>query len=215
VTEVRLVLADDHALVRSGLRALLEGSEGFAVVGEASDGDEAIARVAEQRPDVVLLNLSMPGTNGLDATRRIAREHPGTRVLVVSMHADEEYVRRALSAGAAGYLLKEADRAELEMAIRAVARGDAWISPGASKAVVAAVARGERTAGLEALTARQREVLRLVAEGRSTKEIALRLGVSPKTVDVHRSQLMLRLGVRGVPALVRAAVRLGLVPTEP
>jgi DNA-binding NarL/FixJ family response regulator len=216
VTGVRVVLADDHALVRAGLRALIETMSGIEVVGEARDGREAVQRVGEHGPHVVLLNVSMPEMNGLEATRRIAAEHPRTKVLVLSMHADEEYVRRALAAGASGYLLKDSDRAELESALRAVARGEGWISPVASKAVANALARGERPAGpFEVLTARQREVLQLVAEGRSTKEIASRLGLSPKTVDVHRSQLMLRLGVRGIPALVRAAIRLGVVPPEP
>ena len=157
----------------------------------------------------------MPGLNGLETVARAQKESLRTRVLLLSMHKDEEYVRRALLSGAAGYLLKDADRTELELAVRAVARGDTWLSPGISR-VVAAFARGEGAprGPLELLTRRQREVLQLVAEGHSTKEIAHRLELSAKTVDTHRAQLMERLGVHGVPALVRYALRVGMVRDE-
>ena len=160
------------------------------------------------------MNISMPGLNGLEVTMRAVKQHPRTRIIVLSMHADEEYVRRALLAGASGYLLKSADLREL--AVRAVARGETWLSGGVSKALADALARGEapKRGALDVLTPRQREILQLVAEGHSTKQIAQRLHLSPKTVETHRTQLMERLGVRGVPALVRCAIRLGIVRPE-
>jgi DNA-binding NarL/FixJ family response regulator len=208
-----VLLADDHALVRSGIRALLESVPEVEVVGEAANGIEALRLIEERRPDVALMNISMPELNGLETTERAARDHPRTRILIFSMHADEEYVRRALFVGAAGYLVKSADRRELELAVRAVARGEGWLSPAVSNAVVAALSRRDAVTGsFELLTSRQREVLQLIAEGHSTKEIATRLRLSPKTVESHRAQLMQRLGVRSVAGLVRCAMRLGIVP---
>ena len=209
---MRLVIADDHALVRAGMRVLIEKMSGIEVVGEATDGHEAIELVARTHPALVLMNISMPGFNGLDATARLTKDHPRTRVLIVSMHADEEYVRRAFAVGASGYLLKSADKNEMELAICAVCRGDVWISPSVSKTVVAALQRGEEPADpFELLTPRQREILQLVAEGLSSKEIADQLGLSTKTVESHRAQLMKRTGVHSLPGLVRYAIRLGLV----
>ena len=215
MSTARILLADDHALMRAGIRSLLEECAGLEVVGEAADGYEALQLMRELRPDVALVDISMPGLNGLETAARAQKESPRTRVLLLSMHKDEEYVRRALLSGAAGYLLKDADRTELELAVRAVARGDTWLSPGISR-VVAAFARGEGAprGPLELLTRRQREVLQLVAEGHSSKEIAHRLELSAKTVDTHRAQLMERLGVHGVPALVRYALRVGMVRDE-
>ena len=212
---IRIVLADDHALVRAGIRALVERIPGFEVVAEAGDGREAIALVAEHKPDVALINISMPELNGLEAAARIASAHPHTRVVMLSLHADEEYVRRALSHGASGYLVKSADAAELELAIRAASRGDVWLSPSVSRSVVRSML--DKTAHdepFEILTPRQREVLQLVAEGKTSKDIADRLGLSVKTVESHRAQLMKRLGVTNLPALVRTAIRLGVVPPE-
>jgi DNA-binding NarL/FixJ family response regulator len=215
VSALRILLADDHALVRAGIRALLESLDGVEVVGEASDGQEALRLIGEQHPDLALLDISMPRLNGLEAAARIAKEYPRTRVIVLSMHADDEYVYRAFRARAAGYLLKNADRSELELAVRAVARGDAWLSPAVSKKVIAAFSHGERIEDpAEVLTPRQREILQLVAEGQSTKEIAQRLNLSVKTVESHRSQLMERLGIHDVPGLVRYAIRLGIVRVE-
>ena len=213
---MRIILADDHALVRAGIRALLESLDGVEVVGEAADGHGALRLIREQRPDIAFLDISMPGLNGLEATARAAKEFPQTRVIVLSMHAEEEYVYRAFRAGTTGYLLKNAERSELEQAVRAVARGEVWLSPGVSTRVAAAFAAGgkhmEDPADL--LTPRQREVLQLVAESQSTKEIAHRLGLSVKTVETHRAQLMQRLGIYGVSGLVRYAVRLGIVRAE-
>ena len=213
---LRIALADDHTLVREGLRALLSGLAGVEVVGEAADGLAALALVAQANPDVLLSDIAMPGLNGLDLVARVGKEFPRTRVLVLSMHSDAEYVRTALLAGAAGYLLKNADAAELEAAIRAVGRGETWVSPGVSRAVVEALTKG----GLPAddpraiLTPRQLEILQLVAEGSSTKQIAHKLSLSVKTVETHRSQLMDRLGIRDVAGLVRYAIRVGIIRSE-
>jgi DNA-binding NarL/FixJ family response regulator len=210
---IRIVLADDHALVRAGIRALVERIPGLEVVAEAADGREAVALVAEHKPEVALINISMPELNGLEAVARIASAHPYTRVVMLSLHADEEYVRRALSHGASGYLVKSADAAELELAIRAASRGDVWLSPSVSRSVVRSMLeKAAPDEPFEILTPRQREVLQLVAEGKTSKDIADRLGLSVKTVESHRSQLMKRLGVTNIPALVRTAIRLGVVP---
>ncbi|HEX4633867.1 MAG TPA: response regulator transcription factor [Gemmatimonadales bacterium] len=213
---LRVLLADDHALVRAGLRALLEDLPGVEIVAETGDGREALRLVRERKPDIALIDVSMPGLNGLDVAARITHDRPATRVIMVSMHGDDETVRRALKAGAAGYMLKNSDRAELEMALRAVARGDTWLSPALTKRVVAALTQDPRPAEgpFEALTPRQREVLQLVAEGHSNKEIAQRLNVALKTVETHRTELMERLGIHGVAGLVRYAIQVGLVPPE-
>jgi DNA-binding NarL/FixJ family response regulator len=213
---LRIVLADDHGLVRAGFRALLAGCSDVDVVGEAADGHEALRLIEELDPDVALVDISMPGLNGLETTARASKEYPRTRILVLSMHADEEYVRQALTIGAAGYLLKNADRIELELAVRAVARGDSWLSPAVSKPVVAAYARrgDDRKGPFDVLTPRQRETLQLIAEGHSTKDIAHRLSLSIKTVETHRAQLMDRLGIHDVQGLVRYAIRVGLAFRE-
>ena len=213
---VRIFLADDHTLLRAGIRSLLEKMPGVEVVGEAADGREALNLVKTLLPDIVLMDIAMAGLNGLEATARIAREFPGVRVIILSMHANEEYVLQTLRAGAAGYLLKDAATAELELAIHAVARNDTYLSPAISKRVVEDYlgrTSGEKSP-LEQLTPRQREILQLIAEGKSTKEMAFVLGVSVKTVETHRAQLMDRLGVHDVPGLVRHAMRMGLVPPE-
>jgi DNA-binding NarL/FixJ family response regulator len=213
---IRVLLADDHTLVRAGLRRLLEGLSGVEVVGEAEDGHEALRLAATLRPDVVLLDVGMPGLNGLEAAGRLATIDTGIRVLILSMHHSEEYVLRAIRAGCAGYLVKGSAVAELEIAIRAASRGETYLSPVVSKQVVADYVR--RTGGasdpLEALTPRQREILQLVAEGHTSKDIAHRLDVSVKTVEGHRAQLMERLGVHDIAGLVRFAVRVGLVAND-
>lgn len=214
--KVRVLLAEDHALVRSGIRVLLEELADVEVVGEVANGREALTFVASRRPDVVLMDLSMPELNGLDATAQIARKYPGVKVLVLSMHGDEEYVAQALMAGAVGYLLKDAGRAELEIAVRAAARGDTYLSPGVSRAVIQDYlhASERRETVRDRLSPRQRQVLQLIAEGSSTKEIARKLNLSAKTVETHRSHLMKRLGVHDIPGLVRHAIRMGLVALD-
>jgi len=209
----RVLLADDHALVRVGIRSLLSTIAGFDVVGEAGTGHEAVELADQLRPHVVLMDIAMPGINGLDATARLVERHPEIRVIILSMHASEEYALQALRAGAAGYLLKDADLLELERAIVAVARGETYLSPAISKHVIADYKRrvAEQPEPIDRLTPRQREVLRLIAEGLSTKEIAFKLGLSVKTVESHRAQLMERLEIRDVAGLVRFAIRSGLV----
>ncbi len=213
---IRVVLADDHGLVRAGIRSLLAGFAGIEVVGEAADGQGAIDRVAESSPDVLLIDIAMQGMNGLTATAEIKREHPAVRVVVLSMHADAEYVIQALKAGAVGYLIKDAAPVELELALQAVMRGENWLSPSVSRQVVDGyVARlnGDGPAQ-DALTARQREILRRLAEGQGAKQIAFDLGISAKTVESHRAQIMERLGIHDVPGLTRYAIRTGLVSAE-
>lgn len=213
MTPLRVLLADDHTLVRAGIRALLAGYAGVTVVGEAANGREALELARNTRPDVVLMDISMKDLNGLEATARLHKEVPTARVIVLSMHASEEYVMQALRAGAAGYLIKDAAPLELELALRAVMRDETWLSSAISKQVVDGyVQRLDAEASpLVQLTPRQREILQLIAEGKSTKEIAYLLEVSVKTVETHRAQLMERLGIRDVPGLTRYAVRIGLV----
>lgn len=210
---LRVLLADDHTLVRAGLRKLLESIPHLEVVGEASDGLALLALNAELRPNLVLMDISMPGLNGLETTARLRKECPDTKVIILSMHQSEEYVRQALRQGASGYLLKDCAPAELEMAIQAVLRGETFLSPAVSKDVLNDYVqrlRDEAQPG-DQLTPRQREVLQLVAEGLSTKEIARRLDLSVKTVDTHRSQLMKQLDIHEVTGLVRYAMRTGLI----
>jgi len=217
MSAIRIVLADDHALVRAGLRSLLEAVSDFEVAGEAGDGHEALALVERLNPHVLVLDIGLPGLNGLEVVARVTRQHPETRVVMLSMHAGEEYVRQALAGGASGYLLKDSSVPELELAIRAVVRGKTYLSPDVSQHVVGGFLERPADAKAEAaspLTPRQRETLQLIAEGHSTKEIAHRLGVSVKTIESHRSQIMERLGIRDVAGLVRYAVRTGLVSPE-
>lgn len=213
---IRMMLAEDHTLVRAGIRALLQNLEEIEVVAEAGDGREALRLVEIHEPDVVLMDIAMAGLNGLEATARISKTFPNVRVIILSMHANEEYVLQALRAGAVGYLLKDAGTAELELAIRAVARNETYLSPLVSKHVVADYVRrvGGEPSSLERLTRRQREILQLIAEGHSTQEIAQMLSISGKTVETHRSQLMERLDIHDVAGLVRYAIRMGLVTTN-
>lgn len=211
----RVVLAEDHTLVRIGMRMLLESIPDMTVVGEAADGFEALQLIEQHRPDCVLMDLAMPGMSGLEAVRRSTAQFPDIPILVVSMHADEAYVHHALAAGAAGYLLKGSDKQELETAVQAVCRGETYLTPAISKAVVGALSKksgqAEVSSPIDALTLRQREVLRLVAEGNSTKQIATRLGLSAKTVEAHRAAIMERLDIHDLAGLVRFAIRSGLV----
>ncbi len=209
---IRVVLADDHALVRAGMRSLLGAMAQVQVVGEAASGEEALALAERERPDVVLMDIAMKGMTGLEAASRMREQHPGVRVVILSMHAGEEYVLQALRAGAVGYLLKDAATGELELALRSVMRGESWFSPAVSRQVVEGyVQRVGGEAAVDVLTPRQREVLKLVAGGKSTKEIAFDLNLSVKTVETHRAQIMERLGIRDVAGLVRYALKTGLV----
>jgi DNA-binding NarL/FixJ family response regulator len=214
---IRLLLADDHTLVRAGIRALLEKLPGFEVAGEASDGREVIDLIKTHQPDVVLLDISMPGLNGLQALARITRDFPQVRVIILSMHHNDEYVWQALKSGASGYLLKRAATAELPAALTSVVSGDIYLSPEIAsrflkKFPLQQIARSRSP--LEQLTPRQREILQLLAEGQTTKAIASILKVSDKTVEYHRAKLMDGLKIFDLPGLVRFAIRNGLISQE-
>jgi DNA-binding NarL/FixJ family response regulator len=212
VARIRVLIADDHSLVRAGIRALLDKLPDMEVVAEASNGREALKLVGQHQPNVVLMDIAMPELNGLEAIRQLTKEFPKIQGIILSMYSDEEHVSRALQAGAAGYLVKGAALAELELAIRSVARGQTYLSPGVSKPVIREYLRRTSSSGAaESLTPRQREILQMIAEGKSTKQIALILNISIKTVESHRSQLMKRLDARDIATLVRHALRLGLV----
>lgn len=213
---MRVILADDHTLFRAGIKSILERVGGVKVVAESGDGREALEMVKKHRPDVALLDITMPGLNGLEVAGRVAGVSPNTRVVILSMHANEGYVAQALRAGVAGYLLKDAASRDLESALKTVLRGDTYLSPSISKQVVEMFLRSDEPAAdpLAGLTGRQREILQLIAEGRSTKEIASDLGVSVKTVETHRAQLMERLDIHDIPGLVRFAIRAGLVSPD-
>jgi DNA-binding NarL/FixJ family response regulator len=212
---IRVLLVDDHALVRAGIRSLLGAMADVQVVGEAASGEEGLEMAEREQPDVVLMDIAMKRLTGLEAAARLRERHPSIRVVILSMHSGEEYVLQALRAGAVGYLLKDAATGELELALRTVIRGESWLSPSVSRQVVEGyVQRSSTDAVPEVLTARQREVLRLVAGGKSTKEIAFFLNLSVKTVETHRAQIMERLGIRDVAGLVRYALRTGLIPPE-
>lgn len=209
---IRLLIADDHVLVRAGIRALLEKQPNMKVVAEASNGREAIAMTSQFQPDVVLIDISMPDISGLEAIRHFTRDFPDIHSLVFSMHEDEEHVWHALQAGASGYLVKGASLSELDLAINAVARGETYLSPGISRHVIRQYVERTRAPGsIDNLTVRQREILRLIAEGKTTKQMALLLQISVKTVETHRAQLMKRLNVSDVAGLVKHALRLKLV----
>ena len=212
----RILIADDHLLVRAGIRALIESIEGATVVAEANDGREAVDLAATLRPDIAILDVTMPGLNGLEAATRLREASPATRVIILSMHANEAYVRTALKSGAAGYLLKSATAGELQVALQTVARGEIYLSPAVSKQVVKGFVDGTAhdASPLDALTTRQREILQLIAEGRSTKEVAFTLSISAKTVETHRAQIMERLEIHDLAGLVRFAIRTGLISPD-
>lgn len=215
---VRIVLADDHTLVRAGIKALAEGLPGVQVIAEADNGRDAVGLAKELRPDLVVMDISMRELNGIDATAQIVADDNAARVLILSMHTTEDFVHRALRAGAKGYLVKDSAPLELKLAFEAILRGEVFLSSRVSQAVVAGLVGGRVGGGesaIDSLTPRQREILQLIAEGRSTKEIAYSLGLSVKTVETHRAALMERLGIRDVAGLVLFAVRHGLIEVDP
>jgi DNA-binding NarL/FixJ family response regulator len=208
---LRVLLAEDHVLVRAGLHALLQNMPEVLVVAEAGDGQEALHQIEAHRPDVVLLDITMPRMNGIEVATRATKLFPHVRIIMLSMHANEEYVWEALHAGASGYLLKDASIDELKLALAAVTRGEPYLSSAVSKYVIASYVRRGETNQVDLLTPRQREILRLIAEGHTTHDIAALLNISDKTVETHRSQLMRRLSLRDVTSVVRFAIRHGLV----
>jgi len=209
---IRVLVADDHAIVRTGIRHVLESEPGFAVVGEASNGAEAIELAQSLQPDVAVLDISMPGASGLQVTQELRRLAPETRVLILSMHDNTEYVLESVRAGAHGYILKDTAATELRGAIHAVRRGESYFSPPIARRLTAVV-RGitEEEDQLGQLTARERQVLVGVAQGRTNREIALELGISHRTVETHRESLMRKLGIRTVAGLTRVALEAGLI----
>lgn len=213
MASLRILIADDHTLVRQGLRRILEGQPGWEVVAETGDGREAVRVATELRPDVVLLDIAMPQLNGVEAVQQIVRRAPDVRVLVLSMYSDEAYVTRAVRAGASGYLLKDSADVELIRAITAVAQGKSFFSPAAARIIVDDYARPGKGAidRFESLSEREREVFQLVAEGRSNKEVAEVLHISPATVETHRAHVMEKLDLHSTAELVLCAVRRGVV----
>ena len=224
---LRVILVDDHNLVRAGFRSLLENIPGVEIVAEAENGYSALELIRTHKPDMVLMDIALPDITGLDVTAQVIREYPSIKVVLLSMYDNEEYVLRALEIGAAGYLLKDADANEFELAIHAIANGKAYLSPAISSRVIESyqarvsapkqpinpIAASQHLVDSH-LTPRQREVLRLIAEGFTTKEIAQQLNLSVKTVDAHRTQLMRELDIHEIAGLVRYAIRIGLVSAE-
>ncbi|MEW5797513.1 MAG: response regulator transcription factor [Bacteroidota bacterium] len=213
MTSMHVLLADDHALVRAGLRSLLENIPGVAVVGEANDGRMAVKMTEQLEPDIVLMDIAMSNLNGLEAAEQINRSGNRTKVIILSMHTTVEYVTKALHIGVSGYLIKDAAAVELELALLAISRGEKYISPAISSCLQNELKKPDTLpiGGPDSLTPRQREVLQLIAEGHTTKEIASILGMSLKTADSHRTNLMDRLNIHDIAGLVRFAIRSGLI----
>lgn len=223
MTEIKIILADDHNIVRAGVRSLLDKIPGMKVIAETDNGREVIDLIRKYRPDIVLLDISMPELNGLEVTQLVSKEFPEIGIIILSVHKSEEYVLQALHFGASGYLLKDTAADELEIAINAVARGEKYLAPFVSKQVVENllmqiesknIKKKCKQLPLEIMTPRQREILQLIAEGNSTKEIAFKLNVSIKTVESHRKQLMDRLQIHDIAGLVRYAIKIGIVSSE-
>ncbi len=219
---IAVILADDHKLVRAGIKSLLENIPGVKVVGEASNGRESIELTGKLKPDMVFLDIAMPELNGLQAAERIKKEYPDVDIIILSMHLDEEYVIQALKVGASGYLLKDSAPGELELALDKIMRGKVYISPAIPGEMIADYQKRLKYASSpdkvresrEKLTSRQKEVLQLIAEGNSTREIAEKLFISVKTVETHRSHIMKTLGIKDIPGLVKYAIKKGLIFPE-
>jgi RNA polymerase sigma factor (sigma-70 family) len=215
MSPIRVLIADDHALVRAGIRALVERIDGVVVVGEAGKGSEALDLVRQLAPDLILLDITMPDGNGFDVLDQVTKLYPEIKVIVLTVHEAGEYALRAVREGAAGYLPKSAASIELEQAIQTVIRGERYISPETAQNTIFEVTnRATKRDLLATLSPRQREVLRLIAEGKTTKQIAQVLEISVKTVETHRAQLMERLGIHDVAGLVRYAIIVGLIEVE-
>ena len=216
--QIRVILADDHAVVRAGLKAVLGAAKDIVVISEASNGREVVALAERLKPDVVVMDLSMRDTDGLAATKEIVAKGPTPRVLVLTMHAEEEYLVQALEAGAAGYLVKSAADRELVDAVRAVAHGDVYVQPSAGRVLARGLKRSDKAADerarFEKLTQRERDVLRLVAEGYTAPEIGVKLFISPKTVDTYKQRIGEKLGLTHRADYVKFALKLGLLSAD-
>jgi len=217
--KTRVLLAEDHTIVRKGLRSLLDKETGIEVVGEAEDGRKAIVKAEKLHPDVVVMDIAMPGLNGLEATRQIKKRFPDIKIIILTMHTNEEYVLQTLKAGASGYLVKKAAPAELISAINAINKGNSFLSPSISRTVIDEYLRrskeiSEGEEGFEQLTVREREVLQLIAEGRKTREIAERLYISIKTVETHKAHIMDKLDIHSTAELTRYAIRKGIISSD-
>jgi two-component system, NarL family, response regulator NreC len=213
--KTRILLADDHKLMRSGLKALIEQQPDLTVVGEADDGRQAVALAASLKPDLLVMDIGMPNLNGIEAALQITQANPATAIVILSMHSDESYVLRALKAGAKGYLLKDSAESDLIRAVHAVAGGKSFFSPAVSKVLLDDYVRKLQRSGAEdaydLLTPREREILQLIAEGKSNKDVANLLNLSVYTVETHRSNIMEKLNLRGIPELILYAVRKGII----
>jgi two-component system response regulator NreC len=213
--KTRILLADDHKLMRSGLKALIEQQPDLAVVGEADDGRQAVALAVSLKPDLLVMDIGMPNLNGIEAAHQITQANPATAIVILSMHSDESYVLRALKAGAKGYLLKDSAESDLIRAVHAVAGGKSFFSPAVSKVLLDDYVRKLQRSGAEdiydLLTSREREILQLIAEGKSNKDVANLLNLSVYTVETHRSNIMEKLNLRGIPELILYAVRKGII----
>ena len=218
MNEIRVLLAEDHTIVRKGLRSLLDAEAGIEVVGEAGDGREAVRKVQQLSPDIVVMDIAMPGLNGLEGTRQIRKRFPEVKVVILTMHTDEEYILQILASGASGYVVKQAAPRELVSAIQSVHRGGSFFSPSISKKIVEGYIR-QAEATVEAssyqkLTEREREVLQLIAEGHSTRQIGQLLHISVKTVETHRAHLTDKLDIHSVAELTQYAIRKGVISLE-
>ena len=218
--KIRILLADDHTMIRSGIATLLQSIKEFSIVGEAEDGEDAVQKTSELRPTVVVIDLSMPKLSGIEATRIIKKRYPETNVLVLTMHENEEYVYQILKSGASGYVLKSAGKDELAEAIRAVAKGERFFSPRISQLMAEGYVKRVEKGGADApkgdvpLTRREREVLALVASGLTNQQIADQLFISPRTVDTHRTNIMQKLDIHDLANLVRYAIEHGIISEE-
>jgi len=214
VSKIRILVVDDHAIMRDGIRALLNLRDDIEIVGEASEGNEAIEKAEELAPDVVVMDIAMPGMDGLEATRRITKKNPKVKVLVLSQHDNKEYILSAIKAGVVGYVPKRALGLELVSAIRAVHQGDSYLYPSAAAAVIRDYLKGAVKEPYDRLTAREREILTLIAEGHTSREIADKLFISLKTVLGHRTKIMEKLDLHNRSELIKYAIRKGLISTD-
>ena len=218
MANLRILITDDHAIVREGLKAVLGGHADIEVIGEAANGEEAVNKTVELKPDIVLMDITMPGMNGLEATRRIKKQNPEARILVLTMHEEDDYFYRILEAGASGYFIKGGSFTELVTAVRAVGNGDVFIYPTMAKKLLSnyleGVKSGQEIEGYKKLTEREKEILKLVAEGRTNQEIAELLFISPTTVQTHRSHMMAKLSLHNRSDLIRYAIRHGFVTLD-